>query len=242
MWLFLSLWACNQQEQQVSEKTDQGVEVTERGFQVLPDADLEEYLNSKFKYLQIKYGKARIAGKGPLVDEGWCHDYFHYSFVISRLIGLDFVKLASIQARKGVSGVNKVVDRYPNSEPQYQELQKIRQLIDLTDTEGVKQSYELFRQYRKPNLSDQEQIELWLNLFYEGYKLRSGTSAPEEFLPEDFPRAHEVSKLATVDFQQLAFIELKGGVPALLLLIRTIPFWTHREECFEVLQAQQKGL
>ena len=236
MWLLGLLLSCKQQEEQVETPEPKDFGVIASDYEVLNDADLDEYLSARYKSLQKQYGPSRIAGKGLLVDEGWCHDYFHYSYVISRLVGIDFVKLASIEAREGVKGVNSIVDRVPKSNPKYSELLRIRQLIDLTDTNRVRLSYKIFRKDRDPNLTDQEQIKIWIDNFKKGYQLRGGTNAPEEFLPEDFPKAHQISKLAGVDFQQLAFIELKGGTPALLLLIRTIPFWTHREKCFDVLQ------
>ena len=239
MWALILLLACKQEEEQVVVAST-APEVFGGNFEVIPDAGVDEYLHAKYKHLLEQYGPSRIAGKGFLVDEGWCHDYFHYAFVISRLVGIDFVKLASVQSREGVKGVNKVADRVPKKHRNYEELLRIRKLIDLTNAQTVRRTHELFRLFRKPNLSDQEQIDLWISLFHEGYQLRAGVSAPEEFLPEDFPRSYELAELAIVDFQKLAFIELKGGAPALLLLIRTIPFWNNREECFELLRSDKE--
>jgi len=236
MWVLILLFACQQTEESVIQPPNPIV--ASNNFEIVQPATIDERLHSKFKNLLEQYGPARIAGKGLLVDEGWCHDYFNYSFVTSRLVNIDFVKLASIQAREGVQGVNLILNHVPLAHEKYEELFEIRQLIELTNEKKVRRSHELFRIFRNPNLTDQEQINLWLERFHDGYALRGGKSKPEEFLPEDFPKSFEISKLGTVDFQMLAFIELKGGSGALLLLMRTIPFWNHRDECFEVIRQE----
>ena len=234
MWVLILLFAC-QQEEEVEIQPPNPI-VAANNFEIVQPASVDERLHSRYKVLLEQYGPARIAGKGLLVDEGWCHDYFNYSFVASRLVGLDFVKLASVQAREGIDGVNLILNHVPRDHEKYEDLYKIRQLIELTNDKKVRRSHELFKLFRNPNLNDQEQIDAWLLKFKEGFALRGGTSKPEEFLPEDFPKSYEISKLTNVDFQTLAFVELKGGSGALLLLMRTIPFWSSRDECFEIIR------
>ena len=234
MWVFSLLLAC-QNEETIS--APQGLQVAGTQFEIIPDASVEEYVHAKYKFLLEQYGPARIAGKGFLVDEGWCHDYFHYAYTASRLLNLDFVKVASIQSREGIQGVNVVIDRAPRKHAKHDELRRIRTLINLTDDQEVSRSHALFRSFRDPNLSDQEQINAWLDSFREGFELRSGPSAPEEFSQQDFPLAYDLSEMAIVDFQTMAFIQSKGGVPAFTLLMRTIPFWNKRDECFELINS-----
>jgi len=175
-------------------------------------------------------GPGKTAAKGEIVDDDWNRRHFSYAAAVCEASGLDFVKLATIQAGGGTKGVDRIVAAMPADGPGA-EAHRLADLIQIASTVRPGDVTKTVEKYRDGALSAEAQQAAFLDLYVEGWILRTSPRKPRKVTAAGYPQAHQVHELTGLDFEKLALVQLKGGKRGLRALVQTLPDLPQREAC-----------
>lgn len=153
---------------------------------------------------------------------------------LSVLTNLDYDKLAEIKFKKGLREIEKVIATLPENESKKEAL-RLTTLMRFGRAMLPTQSKEYLLSKKDASLSQNEQLELYLNVYVEAALVSSDFEEEIKLDSKNFEKSTQLAQLTGLSFEKFALIENQLTTLGLHSAIANIPDFPKKEEALKII-------